>query len=156
MKALGMNRARLYDEKFAKGLPSSWEMTILSKYLGSAKTLLDVGCGTGRHVVALAQGGLRILAVDADKEYVSAAREKIRSRRLSNAIDLMMVDARHMPLRALLFDAVICMGNVLGDVGVKKHDRIAIVKDMISVARSDAVFIIELVHRYWKPSDLLV
>ena len=151
-----MNRARLYDEQFARGFPSSWEMTVLSDCLGSAKTLLDVGCGTGRHVVALAQSGLRILAVDMDKEYVEAAKEKIRSKRLIDAVDLMIVDARHIPLGEVSFDAVVCMGNVLGDVGVKRQDRIAIVEETIRVAGSDAVFIIELVHRYWRPSDLLV
>jgi hypothetical protein len=49
MKAVRLDEARLYDEQFARVFPSDWEMPILSKYLGSAETPLDVGCGTGRH-----------------------------------------------------------------------------------------------------------
>ena len=43
-----MDETRLYDEHFAKVFPLDWEMAILSKYLGSAKTLLGAGCGTRR------------------------------------------------------------------------------------------------------------
>jgi 2-polyprenyl-3-methyl-5-hydroxy-6-metoxy-1,4-benzoquinol methylase len=156
MGALIINGAKLYDEQFAKVFPSDWEMAVLSKHLDSAKTLLDVGCGTGRHVVALARKGLRILAIDSDKECVEAAEAKIRSKQLTDAVDLMIADARHIPLRALPFDAVICMGNVLGDVGIKRQDRIAIVEETIRAAGPETIFIIELVHRYWRPSDLVV
>jgi 2-polyprenyl-3-methyl-5-hydroxy-6-metoxy-1,4-benzoquinol methylase len=156
MKTSSMNRARLYDEQFARGFPSSWEIAILSKHLDSAKTLLDVGCGTGRHAAVLARRGLRILAMDKDEEYVRAAKEKIKSAELTHAVDVMTVDVRHMPLCSVPFDAVICMGNVLGDVGVEKQDRIAIVEETIRVVGSGAIFIVELVHRYWKPSDLLM
>jgi hypothetical protein len=48
MRAVHLDEARLYDEQFAEAFPSDWEMAILSKYLGSAKTLPDVGCGTRR------------------------------------------------------------------------------------------------------------
>jgi 2-polyprenyl-3-methyl-5-hydroxy-6-metoxy-1,4-benzoquinol methylase len=156
MKASSISRARLYDEQFARGFASSWEMSVLSKYLSSSKTLLDVGCGTGRHAAVLASGGLRILAMDKDEEYVRAAKEKIRSVPLTDAVDLMTVDVRHMPLRTVPFGAVIYMGNVLGDVGVERQDRIAVVEETIRVAGSEAIFIIELMHRYWKLIDLLV
>lgn len=121
MGALTFNVARLYDEQFAKVFPSDWEMAVLSTHLDSAKTLLDVGCGIGRHVIALAQKGLRILAIDTDKEYVKAAEEKTRSEQLIDALDSIIADARHIPLRGLPFAAVISMGNVLGDVGIKRQ-----------------------------------
>jgi len=156
MKAVHLDEARLYDEQFAKVLPSDWEMAILSKHLSSAKTLLDVGCGTGRHTVLLAERGLRVLAIDKNKDLLKAAEEKLRHKRLTGVVDLLMVDARHIPLSGVSFGAVICMGNVLGEVGVRKHHRTAIIEEMINMAGSETVFIIELVHRYWKPSDLFV
>jgi ubiquinone/menaquinone biosynthesis C-methylase UbiE len=95
-------------------------MAVLSKHLDSAKTLLDVGCGTGRHVAALTQKGLS-LAIDSDKEHVKAAEEKTRSEQLIDAVDFIVADARHIPLRGLPFAVVISMGDVLGDVRIKRQ-----------------------------------
>ncbi len=151
-----MNEARLYDEQFAKALPLGWEMSVLLECLRSANTLLDVGCGTGRHIVPLAENGLKVLAIDISREYVMAAKEKLRSRGLLADVDLLVADAQHVPLDKVPFDAAICMGNVLGDVGITNQKRIRIVDEMINAAGCEAIFIIELVHRYWKPKDLLV
>jgi ubiquinone/menaquinone biosynthesis C-methylase UbiE len=129
---------------------------VLSKYLTSVKTLLDVGCGTGRDIVPLAEKGLQILGIDTSKEYVNAAKEKLRSKGLIDKADLVIGDARALPFRHAFVDALVCMGNVLGDVGVKKQDRIIIIQEMIAAAKPEATFIIEFVHRYWKPADLLV
>jgi SAM-dependent methyltransferase len=151
-----MNNARLYDEQFAKALPLGWEMSVLLECLRSANNLLDVGCGTGRHIVPLAEYGLKVLAIDISREYVMAAKEKLRSRGLLADVDLLVADAQHVPLDKVSFDAAICMGNVLGDVGITNQKRIRIVDEMINAAGCEAIFIIELVHRYWKPKDLLV
>jgi len=153
---LQMDRAKLYDEQFAKAFPFEWEMRILSKYLTSAKTLLDVGCGTGRHIVPLAEKGLQVLGIDTDKEYVSAAREKLRSKGLIDKADLVIGDARLLPVRHAFVDVAVCMGNLLGDVGVKKQDRAIIIQQMIAAAKPEAIFIVEFVHRYWKPTDLFI
>jgi hypothetical protein len=48
------------------------------------------------------------------------------------------------------------MGTVLGDINVRKNDRAAVIKEMIEAARPKAIFIVEFVHRYWKPTDLLI
>jgi len=151
-----MDRAELYDERFVKVFPFDWEMTVLSKYIASVKTLLDVGCGTGRHIVPLAERGLWILGIDKDREYVKVAKNKLRLKELTANVDLLIADACFLPFKPTLFDAVICMGNVLGDVGVRKKDRIAIIQEMIKAAKPKAICIIEFVHRYWQPTDLLI
>lgn len=151
-----MNEVLLYDEQFAKVFPFNWEMSVLAKYIASAKTLLDVGCGTGRHIIPLTEKGLKILGIDKNKEYVTAAKSKLKSKRQSANIDLIIADARFLPLKRALFDVAICMGNVLGDVGVSKKGRMAIVQEMINSGKSEAILMIELVHRYWRLTDLLV
>jgi SAM-dependent methyltransferase len=40
---------------------------------------LDLGCGTGRHTVALVEAGARVVALDFTPEMMSRAREKLRS-----------------------------------------------------------------------------
>jgi ubiquinone/menaquinone biosynthesis C-methylase UbiE len=92
-----VNEVRLCDEQFAKALPLGWEMSVLLECLRSASTLLDVGCGTGRHIVPLAENGLKVLAMDICREYVMAAKEKLRSKRLLADVDLLVADAQHVP-----------------------------------------------------------
>lgn len=151
-----MDKARVYNEQFARVLPLDWEMAVVSRLLGPLKTVLDVGCGTGRHVIPLAEKGLSVAGIDRDKEYVKRARDKLESEKLLDAADLLVADAQHLPWVQSSFDGVICMGNVLGDVAVRRDERVAIVEEMIRAGGSDAVFIVEFVHRYWKPVDLLV
>jgi len=151
-----MNEALLYNEQFAKVFPFDWEMSVLAKYIAFAKTLLDVGCGTGRHIIPLTEKGLKILGIDKNKAYVTAAKSKLKSKRQIANIDLIIADARFLPLKHALFDAVICMGNVLGDVDIPQKGRVAIIQEIIDSGKSEAVFIIELVHRYWRPTDMFV
>lgn len=151
-----MDGARLHDEQFAKTLPYDWETSIILKNLTSAEIVLDVGCGTGRHMVPLAEKGLHVLGIDTNKDYVKSAKEKLESKRLTDKADLVIGDARLLPFKRSFIDAIICMGNVLGDVGIKKQDRVTIVQEMVATAKPDTTLIIEFVHRYWKPTDLFI
>jgi SAM-dependent methyltransferase len=150
-----MNEARLYDEHFAKVLPYDWEMAVLSTYLSSVRTVVDVGCGTGRHAVPLAERGVQTLAVDMNKSYIAAARMKLKSKGSDNT-DLVIADARRLPLRQGIFESAICMGNVLGDVEAKRRDRMAMIQEMADTVKPGGILLVELVNRYWKPADLLV
>jgi SAM-dependent methyltransferase len=114
---------------------------------------LDVDCGTGQHLVPLAEKGLQVLETDIDKEFVKAARNKLKAKGLVANGDLIIADACYLPLRSAIFDVIICMGNVLGDVGVNARDRLATVQEISKVAKSKAIFIVEFVHRYWQPKD---
>jgi ubiquinone/menaquinone biosynthesis C-methylase UbiE len=154
VRVILLSRAKTYDDQFAKVLPINWEMDIFAKYLDLGNCLLDVGCGTGRHFVPLARKGLRVLGIDKDKEFVEATHNKLKTNRLATDGDLIIADACCLPLKSAVFDAIICMGNVLGDVEVDARDRLAMVQEMSRVAKLKAVFIVELVHRYWQPKDL--
>jgi 2-polyprenyl-3-methyl-5-hydroxy-6-metoxy-1,4-benzoquinol methylase len=151
-----MNRASLYDEEFTKVFPFQWELSILKKHSASTKTLIDVGCGTGRHIIPLAEKGIQISGIDKDKEYIKAARSKLESKGLMVKVDLVMADARFLPFRRHIFDTIVCMGNVLGDVDIHNDERAAILREVILIAKSGAIFIMEFVHRYWRPTDLFI
>lgn len=146
-------RAKLYDEQFAKTFPSDWEMQVLNKYLQVKGSLLDVGCGTGRHVVPLAERNFDVLSVDKDKEFVEAAKSKLKQKK-PNA-GLIVADGCNLPLQDCSFNYVVSMGNVLGDVGVNRTKRENILKEMQRTTKTTGILIVELVHRYWQPADIL-
>jgi SAM-dependent methyltransferase len=90
-------------------------------------SVLDLGCGTGGHVIPLAQAGYRVTGVDRSPEMISIAREKAEIAGVDPA--LLVGDVRDISLDAT-FDAVISMFAVVG-YQLTNHDLAA----MFSVAR---------------------
>ena len=78
--------------------------------LAPGDRVLDVGCGPGRHVVALAQEGLSITGVDVSRRFLDLAAE--RARAAGVAASFFELDARRMPFDDE-FDAAIsiCQGG---------------------------------------------
>jgi SAM-dependent methyltransferase len=75
--------------------------------LRAGDRLLDVGCGTGRHLVPLASSGLRATGVDLSP----AMLERARARAAQADVDVQLVeaDARDLPADLGPFDAAICL-----------------------------------------------
>lgn len=62
----------------------------------TAETALDVGCGNGRHAELLAERADRVLALDASRGLLDAARERAAARDFDP--DLLAGDAARLPL----------------------------------------------------------
>jgi ubiquinone/menaquinone biosynthesis C-methylase UbiE len=66
--------------------------------------VLDVGCGTGRHLEMYRRLGCRLYGID-----TSASMLQLAVARLGSDADLRLADATEMPYPAHFFDLVICM-----------------------------------------------
>jgi SAM-dependent methyltransferase len=75
------------------------------------KTILDLGCGTGNHLIPLAQRGYEMAGVDSSRAMLARARAK--ASRDGLCVDLHEADLREVNL-AHTFDAVLMMFAVLG------------------------------------------
>lgn len=73
----------------------------------AAPSVLDVGCGTGRHLAHLSALGSECVGVDASAAMLSEARRRVGELRLEEA------DFRTMDL-GRTFDAVICLNGTIG------------------------------------------
>ena len=87
------------------------EVDFLSKTLstGAGRRLLDVPCGTGRHLIPLAKRGFHMTGVDISDECLAATRSDAGS----IAIELRQADMRDLPFNAE-FDGAYCCGNSFG------------------------------------------
>lgn len=74
-------------------------------------SLLDVGCGTGGHLLPLAAQGWQVHGIDLSESMLATAGEKARQAGVN--VTLRQADARSFDL-GQRFDAVICMFAVLG------------------------------------------
>jgi SAM-dependent methyltransferase len=91
---------------FTKG--TEQEVTFLVDALGLqvGERVLDVGCGPGRHSLALARRGLDVVGVDLSPDFVALACDAAAAEGLSARFEL--VDVRELAFEAE-FDAAICL-----------------------------------------------
>jgi SAM-dependent methyltransferase len=78
--------------------------------LKPAKSILDVGCGTGGHSVLLARRGYKVSGIDASRVMISKAREKSKGH--GSGLTFQTADIRKFDLKKR-FDACISMFAVL-------------------------------------------
>lgn len=75
------------------------------------KTVLEVGCGSGRNAVPLVEKtGVRLVGLDLCKEMLMIAMAKMRH--LPANFDLVLGDADHLPFADEVLDAVVCMSTM--------------------------------------------
>jgi SAM-dependent methyltransferase len=95
-------------------------------------TLLDVGCGEGRHCFGALERGARVVGLDLDLASLRAGTGPLRARaeQRSGFGAMLRGDAFHLPLRDGRFDRVIC-----SEVMEHVHDYPAAIRELARVLR---------------------
>jgi SAM-dependent methyltransferase len=91
---------------FTKGTEQEVDFLVDALALVPGMRVLDVGCGPGRHALALARRGYEVVGVDHSAEFVRLAREAAASDGL--AVTFEELDVRDLD-RPGEFDATICL-----------------------------------------------
>lgn len=90
--------------------PSKWHV-LYRKAIARAKgRVLDIGCGAGRHALALQEKGLRVVGIDESRLAVRICRQ--RGLRDARALGIDELSAK-----LGLFDTILMLGNNLGLLG---------------------------------------
>ncbi len=101
------NYADSYErESFTSGTVAEVDFIHDELALAGARTVLDIGCGTGRHSIVLASRGYRMTGVDLSENMLSRARKNASARGVH--VDFIRRDARELGFRAE-FDAAIML-----------------------------------------------
>ena len=110
---------------------------IFKKYTPGVKTILDLGCGTGGHALALMRRGYQVTGIDASARMLNIARVKA----LNAKLPLKLVRAQLQDFKLTeKFDAVICMFSVI---------------DYLTTD-ADITLMLNSVRRYLKPGGIFV
>src|SRR5437870_159195 len=91
---------------FTKGTEQEVDFVVDTLGLEPGQRLLDVGCGPGRHALALARRGFDIVGVDLSDAFVELARKHAAAEALPAVFDVL--DVRALSYDAE-FDAAICL-----------------------------------------------
>jgi SAM-dependent methyltransferase len=91
---------------FTKGTEQEVEFLVGALGLEAGQRVLDVGCGPGRHSLALARRGIEALGVDLSPDFVDLARTTAAAEQLPASFEVL--DVRDLAFDGE-FDAVVCL-----------------------------------------------
>ena len=101
-----------YSQKWMKNTPEEAQLVIKYCHLNEGNTVLDLGCGHGRHSIALSKENIKVTSVDYIKEFIENAKNKVCNES-ANQINFIVGDCRNINLEEK-FDAVTCLYDVVG------------------------------------------
>lgn len=84
----------------------------MRRNLKERQLVLDLGCGTARQAISLAQHKINAVGIDISEEMLILANRKIGELGLLNFIDLIIGDAENPPVRDNYFDACVFYGTL--------------------------------------------
>ncbi|MCI0379386.1 MAG: class I SAM-dependent methyltransferase [Gemmataceae bacterium] len=115
--------ARRYDDELATAPLTNQDIQFVVEHCQTPARLIDLGCGTGRLSLALAERGFRPLAVDLSPEMLCILQSKAKA----NGLAIPCLQANLVELDALAdasFDYAACLFSTLGLIeGVENRRR---------------------------------
>jgi SAM-dependent methyltransferase len=151
---------------FTKGTANEVEFVMGALGRPKAASVLDVGCGPGRHALELARRGITVTGVDISQRFVDLARGQAQAEDLN--ADFVVGDARSLAFDAT-FDAAISLcqggfgltGGPLGsaqDRGGPTADRVEldepVLAGMARAVRPGGLVIVSAFSAYFQLQDL--
>jgi ubiquinone/menaquinone biosynthesis C-methylase UbiE len=113
------------DEVFTKNTTFEIEFLVTELALPTGSAILDVGCGTGRHTVGLANRGYRMTGVDLSSGMLAQANRAAHDAGVE--VVLVQADATKMSFESR-FDAAICLCE--GSFGLLDQDDDPLAHDL--------------------------
>ncbi len=133
---------RYDDEVFTTNTAAEVEFLIRHAAMPAGATVLDLGCGTGRHSVPLAARGFRVTGVDISAGMLAIAAD--RARRADVRVEFVRCDAVEF-VRSDSFDAAMCLCE----------GAVCLLSDDDDSSRRDEA-ILRNIHASLKPGGVLI
>lgn len=119
------------------------EIKRMSEWLNLRKgaKVLDIGCGMGRHSLALSDMGYRVTGVDLSDTLL----EEARRHDTANAVEWKHGDMRRLPFPDGSFDATVNLFTSFGYFSLEE-DNVSVLRNIRRVLRDGGVFLIDFLN----------
>lgn len=115
------------------------------------KKILEVGCGTGRIIIEVADAGYHADGADASADMLDILRDKLRTRksgRNSESVGLMTCEAAQLPIPDNTYDAVYSV-RLLNQTDSPEY-ALSVVDEMVRVTKPSGYILVEFVN-FFRP-----
>ena len=148
---------RVVNNSYYKALDRVAFFDWMERNLTDQDFVLDIGCGTGRQCIPLAERNIRAIGVDIDEEMLCEAIKKIGSSPFISMADFIVGDGENPPVKQKSFTACVLYG-VLHHLADKRKTVINAASKLLPGAavysldphRSSARFAFDLLMRLWQ------
>jgi ubiquinone/menaquinone biosynthesis C-methylase UbiE len=106
----------VYWAEIADQNPTQRQIQFIKDNFKQKGLILDLACGTGRHMIPLSKEGYDIVGLDISPNLLKIAKSRLRG------IQLVRADMRRLPFKAGTFTAAVSMDTSLGYLPTEKDD----------------------------------
>jgi ubiquinone/menaquinone biosynthesis C-methylase UbiE len=103
--------------------------------------VMDLGCGTGRHTIYLANKGFHVYATDVSEKGLDITKSKVINLALEN-VEFKQHDMRDIPFESNFLDAILCVWTTGHG---KLSDAISNVNEMYRVLKPNGIVVIDYI-----------
>ena len=123
---------------------SAFALRASADHTQSRGPVLELGCGTGRVAIPVAQHGARVIGIDRSASMLDRARWRVRRAKLQSRVKLIRGDIRHLPFPDKTFPLVMAPYGILQSL-LEEALLMATLKDVRRVLSRGGLFGLELV-----------
>ncbi|MFP4643638.1 MAG: class I SAM-dependent methyltransferase [Spirochaetales bacterium] len=142
------NSTQIVDS-FRRKEPARGLMQFASQNLTAGSTVVDIGCGAGRHTVPLAMLGYTVTGVDTATAMLDAARDYAERERVSSRCSLLEGSMDNLPVAANAYDLVVSHG--VWNLARSEEEFRRAVREAARVARGGAALYLTTFSRNTLP-----
>lgn len=108
------------------------------------KSVMDLGCGTGRHSIYLAEQDFKVYATDISETGLEITKSKAEKLNLSN-IEFKQLDIREIPFDNNTFDGILCVWTTGHGT---LEDSCKNINEIYRVLKPNGIVVIDYVSKY--------
>ncbi|UVI31911.1 class I SAM-dependent methyltransferase [Paenibacillus spongiae] len=112
--------------------------------------VLDIGCGMGRHALALAEMGFKVTGIDLSEALLHEARAHNRG----GQVELVHGDMRQLPFESGRFQATLNLFTSFGYFA-EERDNLAVLKEIRRVLDDDGQYLIDFLNPVYTKRHLV-
>lgn len=126
-------------------------MRLISLFASNAKTVCDLGGGTGIYAIPMAESGKKVLLLDISKKEIEIAAKKAKQAKVQLSTEQCDLFTESFNLERK-FDLVLCLGPLYHCRNIK--DVETVLDEISSIMHHDSTAIIAFLSKYSKYNDV--